>query len=94
MRWRCAGESFACSEADSPGVALGGGVGLDVDIERQLAFVVQADLTGHRLSSEAVDGCAPGVGSATNLGARVGFLYRFDLDQRGQRTALRASSQF
>jgi hypothetical protein len=85
--------SFACSEADSPGLALGGGLGLDVDIERRLAFVVQADLSGHRLSSEVVDGCAPGIGAATNLGARVGFVYRFDLDQPGQRTAMRSSDR-
>jgi hypothetical protein len=87
-------ESFACSEADSPGLALGGGLGLDVDIERRLAFLVQADLSGHRLSSEVVDGCAPGIGSVTNVGARVGFLYRFDLDPRGQRTAATGSQRF
>ena len=86
--------SFSCSEADSPGVALGGGLGLDVEIERQLAFVVQADLSGHRLSSDVVDGCAPGVGSATNLGGRLGFLYRFDLDQPGQRTAAVSARRF
>jgi hypothetical protein len=79
--------SFACSEADSPGLALGGGLGLDVEIERELAFVVQTDLSGHRLSSDVVDDCAPGIGSATNLGARVGFLYRFDLDPLPERAS-------
>jgi hypothetical protein len=74
-------QSFACSVTDSPGFALGGGAGIDVDIERQLAFIAQADVSGHRLSSDPIDGCAPGAGSATNLGARIGFLYRFDLDQ-------------
>jgi hypothetical protein len=73
-------QAFACSAVDSPGFALGGGAGIDVDIERQLAFIAQADISGHRLSSDPVDGCAPGAGAATNLGARIGFLYRFDLD--------------
>jgi|SoiMethySBSTD1v2_1073268.scaffolds.fasta_scaffold02624_19 hypothetical protein len=83
-------EGFACSATDRPGFALGGGAGLDVDIERQLAFIVEADISGHRLSSDPIDDCAPGAGAATNLGARIGFLYRFDLDPAAPRSSASA----
>jgi hypothetical protein len=73
-------ESFSCSESDGPGFALGGGIGIDVDIDRSLAFLAQIEGTGHRLTSEPLDGCASGSGSVTAVGAQLGFMYRFDLD--------------
>jgi hypothetical protein len=73
-------EAFSCSASDGPGFALGGGVGVDVDIDRNLAFLVQIDGTGHRLTSETLDGCVAGSGSVTAIGAQLGFMYRFDLD--------------
>jgi hypothetical protein len=73
-------ETFACSASDGPGFALGGGVGIDVDIDRRLAFLAQVDGTGHRLTSETLDGCVAGSGSVTAVGAQLGFMYRFDLD--------------
>ena len=74
-------QPFACSATQGPGFAIGGGVGADVDLDRHLAFLVGADISAHRLSSDPADlgGCAPGSGSVTNLAARIGFMYRFDL---------------
>jgi hypothetical protein len=72
--------TFACSETDGPGLALGGGVGLDIDIDRHLAFTALLDATGHRLTGDIVNGCAPGVGTVTGVAARIGFMYRFELE--------------
>ncbi|MCC6903497.1 MAG: hypothetical protein IT377_31300 [Polyangiaceae bacterium] len=71
---------FSCSATDGPGFALGGGLGLDVDMTRSLAFVVGVDAAAHRQSGDTIEGCAPGSGSITAVGARLGFAYRFDLD--------------
>ena len=73
------GAVFSCSASDGPGFALGGGVGLTLDIDRQLAFVTEVEGSAHRLTSEVLDGCALGAGSVTAVGAHLGFAYRFDL---------------
>jgi hypothetical protein len=78
-------EAFVCSASDGPGFALGAGVGIDVDMERNLAFLAQVEASGHRLTSDPLDGCAPGSGSVTGVGAQVGFMYRFDLGDESQR---------
>jgi len=73
-------DPFACSATDGPGFALGGGIGLDVDMTRSLAFVTGVDAAAHRQTGDSIEGCAPGSGSITAVGARLGFAYRFDLD--------------
>jgi hypothetical protein len=73
-------ETFSCSVSDGPGLSLSGGIGLDVDIDRHLAFVASAEGGGHQQSGELVDGCTLGVGSVTTVLGRIGFMYRFDLD--------------
>lgn len=74
-------EPFRCSASDSPGFALAGGLGLDVDLDRSLAFITQLGAAGHRQTSETLDGCAPGSGSLTTVAGHIGFAYRFDLDE-------------
>ncbi len=59
---------------------MGGGVGVDVDIDRHFALITEIDGGAHRLTSQPLDGCAPGSGSVTTIGAHLGFAYRFDLD--------------
>ena len=78
-------EPFSCSGGDGPGFALGGAVGLDVDMSRHVAFLAQVEGTGHRLTSDVIEGCAPGSGSVTGIGAQIGFMYRFDLEDRAPR---------
>lgn len=75
-------ETYTCSANDGPGFALGGGFGFDVDLEKNLSFVTQLEATAHRLTSEPIDGCAPGAGSATTIGASIGFAYKIDLAPR------------
>jgi hypothetical protein len=76
-----AGSTFDCSGSDGPGLALGGGIGLDVDLDRNLAFVTQLGAAGHRHTSDTLDACAPGSGTLTLVSGRIGFAYRFDLDE-------------
>jgi hypothetical protein len=75
-------ETYACSASDGPGFALGGGLGFDVDLEKNLSFVTQLEATAHRHTSEPIDGCAPGSGSVTTIGASIGFAYKLDLAPR------------
>ena len=87
-------QPFACSGSDGPGVALGGGLGLDLDISNDLAFIGMLNAAAHRQTSDVVEGCAPGSGSVTSVGAQIGLAYRFDLENRaasapGRRTAAR-----
>jgi hypothetical protein len=71
--------TYACSASDGPGFALGGGVGFDVDLERNLSFITQLEATAHRHTSDGIDGCAPGSGSVSTIGASIGFAYKLDL---------------
>lgn len=84
---------FECSASQGPGFAIGGGVGGDIDLNSHLAFLANAGLSAHRLSSNPSDlgGCAPGSGSVAEFGARIGFMYRFDLD--GSSSKATASSK-
>jgi hypothetical protein len=72
-------QPFACSATAGPGVALGAGAGLDVDLDDHLAFLVQADIAAHRLTSDEIGGCTQGSGSVSDLAARIGFMYRFGI---------------
>jgi hypothetical protein len=71
--------AYVCSASSGPGFALGGGVGVYADIDRNFGFVTQLDTFAHRQTSDVIEDCAPGSGSVTTLGARIGFEYRFDL---------------
>lgn len=83
-------EPFRCSGSSGPGFALGGALGLDIDLERDFAFITQVDATAHRQTSDTLDACAPGSGSVTAVAARIGFAYRFDLDEPRRQSAKRA----
>ena len=69
---------FICSESDF-GVSASASGGLDLQVDRHLAFVVSGGVGGHLLSEASLDGCAPGAGDLVNLSASVGFAYRFGL---------------
>jgi hypothetical protein len=74
-------QTFSCSGSDGPNIAFGAGAGVDVDVDRNLAFIAGVDASGHQLSSDVVDSCAMGAGTATNLVGRLAFAYRFDFSQ-------------
>ncbi len=72
---------FRCSARGAARLAIGVGVGAEVEVERNLAFIARGELQAHQLSNDPIDldGCAEGSGTATVLGAQIGLLYRFDL---------------
>jgi hypothetical protein len=74
------GSTFVCSASDGPGLSLGGGAGIDLQMDRHLAFVAEGQLSAFRQSGELIGGCAPGAGSVTNIGAQLGLLYRFEVE--------------
>lgn len=84
-------EPFSCSGSDGPGFALGGGLGLDVEMSPSFAFITGLNAAAHRQTGDVVEGCAPGSGSITSLGAQLGFTYRLDLDERDGGRARRGS---
>lgn len=72
---------FRCNARGAARLAIGVGVGAEVEVERNLAFIARGELHAHQLSNDPMDldGCAEGSGTATVLGAQIGLLYRFDL---------------
>ncbi|MCB9589370.1 MAG: hypothetical protein H6718_28410 [Polyangiaceae bacterium] len=81
--------SFQCSASDNARLAMGAGVGVDIEVEPNLAFVAQADIQAHQLSSDPndFDGCAQGAGTATVFAGHLGLQYRFDLGGGSSATA-------
>jgi len=72
--------SYACATSHGPELALGAGIGLNVRVASHVDFVALVEGSAHQLSSDYIERCAPGAGSVTGLGSRVGFVYRFDLE--------------
>jgi len=70
---------FACSGSASVSLGLRAGVDGWLGLGPRIALVAGAGAEALRLSSDPLDGCAPGAGSATLLGLRAGFAYRFDV---------------
>lgn len=65
------------------GLALGASVGMDVDLDSNVALLTSVNFSHYRLSSDAMSGndtpSIPGMGSASSLDFRLGFQYRFDM---------------
>ena len=66
------------------GLAFGAGLGMDLDLSRDLGVLASLNFTNHRLTSDALDGDAgdptvPGIGSVSQVDFRLAFQYRFDL---------------
>jgi hypothetical protein len=69
--------SFSCSETGGGGVAFGGGVGAALFLGPRIQLVGRLDATAHRLTSDRLGSCAPGIGSVTSLGLGLGLAYGF-----------------
>ncbi len=80
-------EPYSCSASDGPGFSLGGGLGLDLDVGREVSFISQLSATAYRQTSDTIGSCAPGSGSVTGIGASIGFAYRFDLGDEPARAS-------
>lgn len=73
-------EVFTCSGSAGPVPAVGGRIGIDISIDRHLAFLADVGAARYWTSDAAVDGCVAGAEDTMNGSARLGFAYRFGLD--------------
>ncbi len=70
--------SFACSEWDGPGPALGGAVGAALRLSRHFSVQSRVDATAERLNGDAMGSCASGIGSVATLSGTLGLAYEFE----------------
>lgn len=70
--------TFACSASDSVNLALRAGLGARFALGSGISFLADASFDNVRLGSEAIDDCAPGAGTVSLIGARIGFAYDLD----------------
>ncbi|MDC3952678.1 outer membrane protein [Polyangium jinanense] len=75
------GQPFSCSARDSLNLGMRVGAGVEVPIGKTVSFTGEGSFDAYRLSSEVIEGCAPGAGTTNSLLFRVGLLYRFDLTE-------------
>jgi opacity protein-like surface antigen len=73
------GRAFTCKGSDSLNLGLRVGWGVEMPLSPSVLFVGEGSFDAYRLSSDILDGCVPGAGTASALTLRVGFAYRFDL---------------
>ncbi|MDI1447378.1 hypothetical protein [Polyangium sp. 6x1] len=75
------GQTFSCSATDSLNLGLRAIAGVEVPLGKTVSFTGEGSFDAYRLSSEVIDGCAPGAGTTNSIFFRVGLLYRFDLTE-------------
>ena len=73
--------AYKCGGSDAPALQVGGGVGARFMISPRWGITGRVNGTGRRLSSDFVDECAQGIGTATTISAGIGLGYDFDLDR-------------
>jgi hypothetical protein len=71
--------AYSCSAGDTVNLALRAGLGARIALGSGVSFLADASVDNVRLASDVVGDCAPGAGTVTLLGARVGFGYQFDV---------------
>jgi hypothetical protein len=72
--------AYKCSGSAAPAFSIGGGVGARFMISPRWGLTGRVNGTGRQLTSDVVDACAQGIGSATTISASIGLGYDFDLD--------------
>jgi hypothetical protein len=71
--------TFACAAGDAVNLALRAGLGARFALGSGVSFLADVSVDNVRLASAVLGDCAPGAGTVTLLGARVGFGYQFDV---------------
>jgi hypothetical protein len=71
---------YTCSGSDAPAFEIGAGIGARLMLTPRWGVSARVNGMARRLTSEIVDGCSEGVGSATTMTAGLGLGYDFDLD--------------
>ncbi|UQA62060.1 hypothetical protein [Polyangium aurulentum] len=81
------GQPFSCKASDSANLGLRVGWGVEVPLNRSVLFLGEGSFDAYRLSTDVLDGCALGAGTASALTLRLGLAYRFDLGGGGKKAA-------
>lgn len=71
-------ETYACSETDGPGIALGGGGGAAWLLGPRVQLIGRLDANAHRMQGDWLGSCAPGIGSVTSVSVGLGIAYGFE----------------
>lgn len=71
--------AYSCAAGDTVNLALRAGLGARIALGSGVSFLADASVDNVRLASDVLGDCAPGAGTVTLLGARVGFGYQFDV---------------
>jgi len=73
--------AYLCRESEGPGLALRAGLGFEARAAGPLWITADAMIDHAHLSTEPLGACAPGVGSLSLAGMRVGLLFRADVSR-------------
>jgi hypothetical protein len=71
--------TFSCSGGDSVNLALRAGLGARFALGSGISLLADVSFDNVRLASGVIGDCAPGAGTVSLIGARVGFGYQFDV---------------
>ena len=71
--------AYACSGGDTANLALRAGIGGRFMLGSGFSFLADAGFDSVRLTSDVIGDCAPGAGTVSLIGARVGFGYELDV---------------
>jgi hypothetical protein len=74
-------DAFRCTATDGPGLGLRAGLGAELHLGGGFVLNLDGTIDELRLSSDALDTCAPGAGSTAVVGVRGGFSYRVDVSR-------------
>ena len=72
--------SYTCGASDTPAFQIGGGVGARLMLSPRWGVTARVNGTGRRLTSDVIEDCAQGIGTATTVSGSIGIGYDFDLD--------------
>jgi hypothetical protein len=72
--------AYRCGASDAPAFQIGGGIGARLMLSPRWGLTARVNGTGRRLTSDMVEDCAQGIGTATTVSAGLGLGYDFDLD--------------
>lgn len=71
--------AYSCAGGDSANLALRAGIGAQIALGSGFSFLADASFDNVRLTSDVIGDCAPGAGTVSLIGARVGFGYQLDV---------------
>lgn len=70
---------YSCAGGASANLALRAGLGAQIALGNGFSFLADASFDNVRLTSDVIGDCAPGAGTVSLIGARVGFGYQLDV---------------